>query len=184
MIESLSRVKLWVFKYGTPSLEPDNSFYESETQQRRNGLTISGTTAQNNFTIQCIPIERSWDVINVPTGNVEHMEKKIGGYGNIGSVESSPTARAYDFSKFKTLVFDIEAGSGVVGYSERAVSIPDEDEPPFQNVIKIRNSVVVTGTGKYKIDIRNVNSTNYICFGSTNYTYGSPKLIIKNIYFE
>ena len=169
MIESLSKVARWIYKSGNAK------FYAGSDAGKNEGLSFSAPSGQR---LVLSPFTRKWVVITVPGGEKEHYQIDIGGYVNIGDTLATGSLRPYDFAPYKQLVIEVESGSGIIGYGadQTTETNPHVIEPPFK--------LVINGGGKYIMDISKVNSANYICVGSSQYKYGSPRLIVSNIYFK
>lgn len=172
IIESLSKVARWIYKAG------DANFFEGSKEGDSYGLSFSATSGQR---LVLSPYTLRWTVITIPGGGQEHYEKAIGGYVNIGDTLATGSLRPYDFAPYKQIVIEVESGTGIIGYGANQTNVSKDDD---SHVISPTVKLEITGNGKYIMDISKVNSANYICVGSSQYTYGSPRLIVSNIYFK
>ena len=172
MIESLSKVARWIYKAGNAK------FFEGSKEGENEGLSFSAPSGQR---LVLSPYTLRWTVIHIPGGGQDHYSKDIGGYVNIGDTLATGSLRPYDFAPYKQIVIEVESGRGIIGYGANQITISNDDgkhviDPPVQ--------LVINGGGKYIMDISKVNSANYICVGTSQYKYGSPRLIVSNIYFK
>lgn len=170
MTESLSKVTRWLYKKG------DSDFIFGNRAGPNEGLSFSAPSGQR---LVLSPYNLKWVSYPLPT---ESYEKYIGGYVNIyNTTAPTGTHNRYDFTPYKQIVIEVESGSGVIGYGADPIEIPkDEDTHIINPPVKLE----FNGAGKYIMNISKVNSENYICVGTTQYEYGSPRLIISNIYFK
>ena len=172
MIESLSKVARWIYKAGNAK------FFEGSEAGENEGLSFSAPSGQK---LVLSPYTLRWVTITVPGGDQTHHTKDIGGYVNIGDTLATGSLRPYDFAPYKQIVIEVESGKGIIGYGANQVSISKRDD---KHVINPSVKLQINGGGKYVMDISKVNSANYICVGTSQYAYGSPRLIISNIYFK
>ena len=173
IIESLSKIARWIYKAG------DGDFFEGSKEGENYGVSFSPITARR---LKLSPYTLKWDTWYVPSGETVKEEKQIGGYVNIGDTLATGSLRPYDFSPYKQLVIDVESGSGVIGYGAKQTTI--EKELDNIHIVNPPIKLEINGAGKYIMDISRVNSSNYICVGSNQFIYGTPQLIISNIYFK
>lgn len=173
MIESLSKIARWIYKAG------DATFFEGSKAGDNEGLSFTAPSGQR---LVLSPATLKWVEIIMPDGGKEHHEKRIGGYVNIGDTLATGWLRPYDFAPYKQLVIEVESGSGVIGYGTTQTNI--EQELDDIHVVNPSHKLEINGAGKYIMDISRVNTSNYICVGTSRYTYGSPRLIVSNIYFK
>lgn len=169
IIESLSKVARWIYKAGNAK------FFEGSEMGKNEGLTFSAPSGQR---LVLSPYTRRWVTITIPGGGQTHHSMDVGGYVNIGDTLATGSLRPYNFAPYKQIVIEVESGSGIIGYgADQTTDIRDHIiDPPVKLEIK--------GGGKYVMDISKVNSANYICVGTSQYKYGSPRLIVSNIYFK
>lgn len=169
MIESLSKVARWIYKAGNAK------FFAGSEAGKNEGLTFSAPSGQR---LVFSPFTLKWVEISIPGGDKTHYSMDVGGYVNIGDTRATGSLRPYDFAPYKQIVIEVESGSGVIGYGADQTTIFRDHiiDPPVKLEIK--------GGGKYVMDISKVNTANYICVGTSNYKYGSPRLIVSNIYFK
>ena len=169
MIESLSKVARWIYKAGNAK------FYAGSDAGKNKALSFSAPSGQR---LVLSPDTLKWVQISVPGGEKEHFQIDIGGYVNIGDTLATGSLRPYNFAPYKQIVIEVESGSGIIGYGADQITEtkPHVIDPPFK--------LVINGGGKYVMDISKVNTENYICVGTSQYKYGSPRLIISNIYFK
>ena len=169
MIESLSKVSRWIYKAGNAK------FYAGSDAGKNEGLSFSAPSGRR---LVLSPFTLNWVTITIPGGDQTHNSKAIGGYVNIGDTLATGSLRPYNFAPYKQLVIEVESGSGIIGYGADQTTEfnPHVINPPFK--------LVINGGGKYIMDISKVNTANYICVGSSQYKYGSPRLIVSNIYFK
>ena len=172
MLESLSKVARWIYKAGNAK------FFEGSEMGKNEGLSFSAPSGQR---LVLSPYTLRWTEITIPGGGKEHYEKAIGGYVNIGDTLATGSLRPYDFAPYKQIVIEVESGSGIIGYGAEQISISNSDG---KHVINPPVKLVINGGGKYIMDISKVNTANYICVGTSKYAYGSPRLIVSNIYFK
>lgn len=177
IIESLSKVARWIYKKGY------SDFFEGSEGNVDRGLSFSAPSGQR---LVLSPYNLKWVNITFPGGTEEHYEKYIGGYVNIGEpvatdIQHLYEITPYDFAPYKQIVIEVESGSGVIGYDTHPTII--EKEPDDTHIVNPRFKLEFNGAGKYVMDISKVNSANYICVGTTQYRYGSPRLIVSNLYF-
>ena len=172
MIESLSKVARWIYKAGNAK------FFEGSEAGENEGLSFSAPSGQK---LVLSPYTLRWVTVTVPGGDQTHHTKDIGGYVNIGDTLATGSLRPYDFAPYKQIVIEVESGKGIIGYGANQVSISKRDD---KHVINPSVKLQINGGGKYVMDISKVNSANYICVGTSQYAYGSPRLIISNIYFK
>ena len=172
MIESLSKVARWIYKAGNAKFFDGSAYGENE------GLSFSAPSGQR---LVLSPYTLNWVVVHIPGGDQTHHSKDIGGYVNIGDTLATGSLRPYNFAPYKQLVIEVESGRGIIGYGANQVSISKNDD---KHVINPSVKLEITGSGKYIMDISKVNSANYICVGTSQYAYGSPRLIVSNIYFK
>lgn len=172
MIESLSKVARWIYKAG------NTKFFEGSEYGKNEGLSFSAPSGQR---LVLSPYTLRWTVITIPGGGKEHYQKDIGGYVNIGDTLATGSLRPYDFAPYKQIVIEVESGSGIIGYEADQITISNNDG---KHIISPRVKLEIKGGGKYVMDISKVNSANYICVGTSEYKYGSPRLIVSNIYFK
>ena len=172
MIESLSKVARWIYKAGNAK------FFNGSEAGENEGLSFSAPSGQR---LVLSPYTLRWVTITVPGGDQTHHTKDIGGYVNIGDKLATGSLRPYNFAPYKQIVIEVESGRGIIGYGANQVSISKNDD---KHVINPSVKLQINGGGKYIMDISNVNSANYICVGTSQYAYGSPRLIVSNIYFK
>ena len=172
MIESLSKVARWIYKAGNAK------FFEGSEMGENEGLSFSAPSGQR---LVLSPYTLSWVVITVPGGGQSHHSKDIGGYVNIGDTLATGSLRPFNFAPYKQIVIEVESGRGIIGYGANQITIKDSDD---NHIINPSVKLQINGGGKYIMDISNVSSANYICVGTSQYAYGSPRLIISNIYFK
>ena len=172
MIESLSKVARWIYKAGNAK------FFEGSEAGENEGLSFSAPSGQR---LVLSAYTLNWVTITVPGGGQTHHSKDIGGYVNIGDTLATGSLRPYNFAPYKQLVIEVESGKGIIGYGANQVSISKRDD---KHVINPSVKLQINGGGKYIMDISNVSSANYICVGTSQYAYGSPRLIVSNIYFK
>lgn len=172
MIESLSKVARWIYKAGNAK------FYAGSDAGKNEGLSFSAPSGQR---LVLSPYTQNWVTITVPGGGQTHHSKDIGGYVNIGDTLATGSLRPYNFAPYKQLVIEVESGSGIIGYGANEIIIRDRDD---NHIINPSVKLQINGGGKYIMDISNVNSANYIYVGTNQYKYGSPRLIVSNIYFK
>ena len=172
MIESLSKVARWIYKAGNAK------FYAGSDVGKNEGLSFSAPSGRR---LVLSPFTRKWVTITIPGGEKEHHQIDLGGYVNIGDTLATGSLRPYDFAPYKQIVIEVESGSGIIGYEANQVSISKNDD---KHVINPSVKLQINGGGKYIMDISKVNTANYICVGSSEYKYGSPRLIVSNIYFK
>ena len=173
IIESLSKVARWIYKAGKAK------FYEGSEAGKNEGLSFSAPSGQR---LVLSPYTLRWAVVTVPGGSQTHLTKDIGGYVNIGDTLATGSLRPYDFAPYKQIVIEVESGTGIIGYGSRQTTI--EKELDDIHIVNPPVKIEITGRGKYIMDISKVNSSNYICVGTNQYKYGTPRLIISNIYFK
>ena len=172
MIESLSKVARWIYKAGNAK------FYEGSKEGENEGLSFSAPSGQR---LVLSPYTLRWATVSIPGGGTTHHTKDIGGYVNIGDTLATGSLRPYNFAPYNQIVIEVESGKGIIGYGANQVSISKNDD---KHVINPSVKLQINGGGKYVMDISNVSSANYICVGTSQYAYGSPRLIISNIYFK
>ena len=172
MIESLSKVARWIYKAGNAK------FFEGSEMGKNEGLSFSAPSGQR---LVLSPYTLRWVTITIPGGDQTHHTKDIGGYVNIGDTLATGSLRPYNFAPYKQIVIEVESGRGIIGYGANEISIKDNDD---NHVINPPVKLVINGGGKYIMDITNVSSANYIYVGTSQYAYGSPRLIVSNIYFK
>ena len=172
MIESLSKVARWIYKAGNAK------FFNGSEAGENEGLSFSAPSGQR---LVLSPYTLRWVTITVPGGDQTHHTKDIGGYVNIGDKLATGSLRPYNFAPYKQIVIEVESGKGIIGYGANQVSISKRDD---KHIIDPSVKLQINGGGKYIMDISNVNSANYICVGTSQYAYGSPRLIVSNIYFK
>ena len=172
MIESLSKVARWIYKAGNAK------FFEGSEAGENEGFSFSAPSGQR---LVLSPTTLNWVTISVPGGGSTHHSKDIGGYVNIGDTLATGSLRPYNFAPYKQLVIEVESGSGIIGYGENQIIIRDRDD---NHIINPSVRLNINGGGKYVMDISKVNSANYIYVGTNQYRYGSPRLIVSNIYFK
>ena len=172
MIESLSKVARWIYKAGNAK------FFEGSEMGKNEGLSFSAPSGQR---LVLSPYTLNWVTITIPGGDQTHNSKAIGGYVNIGDTLATGSLRPYDFAPYKQIVIEVESGSGIIGYGANQVSISTRGD---KHVINPSVKLQINGGGKYIMDISKVSSANYICVGTSQYAYGSPRLIVSNIYFK
>ena len=172
MIESLSKVARWIYKAGNAK------FFEGSEAGKNEGLSFSAPSGQR---LVLSPYTLNWVTITIPGGDQTHNSKAIGGYVNIGDTLATGSLRPYDFAPYKQIVIEVESGKGIIGYGANQVSISKNDD---KHVINPSVKLQINGGGKYVMDISKVNTSNYICVGTSQYAYGSPRLIVSNIYFK
>lgn len=172
MIESLSKVARWIYKAGNAKL------FEGSEAGKNEGLSFSSPSGQR---LVLSPYTLNWVTITIPGGDQTHNSKQIGGYVNIGDTLATGSLRPYNFAPYKQLVIEVESGRGIIGYGANEVSISKNSD---KHVISPSVQLAINGGGKYIMDISNVSSANYICVGTSQYAYGSPRLIVSNIYFK
>ena len=171
IIESISKVTRWLYKKG------DNDFVFGNRAGPNEGLSFSAPSGQR---LVLSPYLLKWVSSPIPS---ESYEKYIGGYVNIyNTTAPTGTDNRYDFTPYKKLVIEVESGSGVIGYDTQPTIV--EKKPDDTHIINPRFKLEFNGAGKYVMDISKVNTENYICVGTTQYEYGSPRLIVSNIYFK
>ena len=173
IIESLSKVARWIYKAG------DGDFFEGSKEGENYGVSFSPITARR---LKLSPYTLKWDTWYVPSGETVKEEKQIGGYVNIGDTLATGSLRPYDFSPYKQLVIEVESGSGVIGYGAKQTTI--EKELDGIHIVNPPIKLELNGAGKYIMDVSRVNTANYICVGSNQFIYGTPQLVISNIYFK
>ena len=173
IIESLSKIARWIYKAG------DGDFFEGSKEGENYGVSFSPITARR---LKLSPYTLKWDTWYVPSGETVKEEKQIGGYVNIGDTLATGSLRPYDFSPYKQLVIEVESGSGVIGYGAKQTTI--EKELDGIHIVNPPIKLELNGAGKYIMDISRVNTSNYICVGSNQFIYGTPQLVISNIYFK
>lgn len=172
MIESLSKVARWIYKAGNAK------FFAGSEMGKNEGVSFSAPSGQR---LVLSPYTQNWVTITVPGGGQTHHSKDIGGYVNIGDTLATGSLRPYNFAPYKQLVIEVESGSGIIGYGANEIIIRDRDD---NHIINPSVKLQINGGGKYIMDISNVNSANYIYVGTNQYKYGSPRLIVSNIYFK
>ena len=172
MIESLSKVARWIYKAGNAK------FFEGSEMGKNEGLSFSAPSGQR---LVLSPYTLRWVVITVPGGDQTHLSKDIGGYVNIGDTLATGSLRPYNFAPYKQIVIEVESGKGIIGYGADQITITKNDD---KHIINPSVKLQINGGGKYVMDISKVNTSNYICVGTSQYKYGSPRLIISNIYFK
>lgn len=172
MIESLSKVARWIYKAGNAK------FFDGSKAGANEGYTFSAPSGQR---LVLSPYTLRWAEVPVPGGEQIHHTKDIGGYVNIGDALATGSLRPYDFAPYKQIVIEVESGSGIIGYGANQEIISKDDD---KQVINPSVKLEITGSGKYVMDISKVNTENYICVGTSQYAYGSPRLIVSNIYFK
>ena len=172
MIESLSKVARWIYKAGNAK------FFEGSKEGKNEGLSFSAPSGQR---LVLSPYTLRWVTITIPGGDQTHHTKDIGGYVNIGDTLATGSLRPYNFAPYKQLIIEVESGKGIIGYGANEIIIKDKDD---NHVINPPVKLVINGGGKYIMDISNVSSANYIYVGTSQYAYGSPRLIVSNIYFK
>ena len=172
MIESLSKVARWIYKAGNAK------FFNGSEAGENEGLSFSAPSGQR---LVLSPYTLRWTVITIPGGGQDHYQKDIGGYVNIGDTLATGSLRPYNFAPYKQIVIEVESGSGIIGYGADQTTISTHDD---KHVINPPVKLVINGGGKYIMDISKVSSANYIYVGTSQYAYGSPRLIISNIYFK
>lgn len=172
MLESLSKVARWIYKAGNAK------FFDGSEAGENEGLSFSAPSGQR---LVLSPYTLRWVTITVPGGDQTHHTKDIGGYVNIGDTLATGSLRPYNFAPYKQIVIEVESGRGIIGYGANQVSISNRDD---KHVINPSVKLEINGGGKYVMDISKVNSANYICVGTSQYTYASPRLIVSNIYFK
>ena len=172
MIESLSKVARWIYKAGNAK------FFEGSEMGKNEGLSFSAPSGQR---LVLSPYTLRRTVIHIPGGGQDHYSKDIGGYVNIGDTLATGSLRPYNFAPYKQIVIEVESGSGIIGYGADQTTISKDDD---KHVINPRVKLEIKGGGKYIMDISKVNSANYICVGTSQYKYGTPRLIVSNIYFK
>ena len=172
MIESLSKVARWIYKAGNAK------FFEGSKEGENEGLSFSAPSGQR---LVLSPYTLRWVVVHIPGGGQDHYSKDIGGYVNIGDTLATGALRPYDCAPYKQSVREVESGSGIIGYGANQITISKDDG---NHVINPPVKLEIKGGGKYIMDISKVNSANYICVGTSQYKYGSPRLIVSNIYFK
>ena len=172
MIESLSKVARWIYKAGNAK------FFNGSEAGENEGLSFSAPSGQR---LVLSPYTLNWVTITIPGGDQTHHSKAIGGYVNIGDTLATGSLRPYNFAPYKQLVIEVESGSGIIGYGANEISISKRDD---KHVINPPVKLVINGGGKYIMDISKVSSANYIYVGTSQYAYGSPRLIVSNIYFK
>lgn len=171
MTESLSKVTRWLYKKG------DSDFIFGNRAGPNEGLSFSAPSGQR---LVLSPYLLKWVSSPLPT---ESYEKYIGGYVNIyNTTAPTGTENRYDFTPYKQIVIEVESGSGVIGYDSNPIII--EKKPDDTHIVNPRFKLEFNGPGKYVMNISKVNTENYICVGTTQYEYGSPRLIVSNIYFK
>ena len=172
MIESLSKVSRWIYKAGNAK------FYAGSDAGKNEGLSFSAPSGQR---LVLSPYTLRWTVVHIPGGGQDHYTKDIGGYVNIGDTLATGSLRPYNFAPYKQIVIEVESGSGIIGYGADQITISKDDD---KHVINPPVKLEIRGGGKYIMDISKVNSANYICVGTSQYKYGTPRLIVSNIYFK
>lgn len=172
MIESLSKVARWIYKAGNAK------FFEGSEMGKNEGFSFSAPSGQR---LVLSPYTLNWTTITIPGGNQTHHSKAIGGYVNIGDTLATGSLRPYDFAPYKQIVIEVESGTGIIGYGANQTTVSKNDN---NRVINPTVKLEITGSGKYIMDISKVNSANYICVGTNQYKYGTPRLIVSNIYFK
>lgn len=172
MIESLSKVARWIYKAGNAK------FFDGSEAGENEGLSFSAPSGQR---LVLSPDTLRWVTITVPGGDQTHHSKDIGGYVNIGDTLATGSLRPYNFAPYKQIVIEVESGKGIIGYGANQITIPKKDD---KHIINPSVKLQINGGGKYVMDISKVNSANYICVGTSQYEYGSPRLIVSNIYFK
>lgn len=173
IIESLSKVARWIYKAG------DSDFFEGSAGGRERGVSFSAPSGKR---LVFSPYNLKWINTIFPDNIDEHYEKYIGGYTNIYDTLTTGSPRPYDFTPYKQIVIEVESGLGVIGYGTQPTFI--EKKPDDIHIVNPPVKLEINGGGKYVMDISKVNSANYICVGTTQYKYGSPRLIVSNIYFK
>ena len=172
MIESLSKVARWIYKAGNAK------FFEGSEMGKNEGVSFSAPSGQR---LVLSPYTLRWVTITIPGGDQTHHTKDIGGYVNIGDTLATGSLRPYDFAPYKQIVIEVESGTGIIGYGANQTTVSKNGG---DRVINPTVKLEITGSGKYIMDISKVNSANYICVGTSQYKYASPRLIISNIYFK
>ena len=172
MIESLSKVARWIYKAGNAK------FFEGSEMGKNEGLSFSAPSGQR---LVLSPYTLRWVTITIPGGDQTHHTKDIGGYVNIGDTLATGSLRPYDFAPYKQIVIEVESGTGIIGYGANQTTV---SKGGGDRVINPPVKLEITGSGKYIMDISKVNSANYICVGTNQYKYGTPRLIVSNIYFK
>lgn len=170
IIESLSKVARWIYKAGNRGFEGDSFAVLNE------GLSFSAPSGQR-LVLSPFYFE---GVNTYPDGTEERFEKYAGGYVNIGDKLEHDSTFRYDFTPYKKLVIEVESGSGVIGYGPFTTRIPKDENT---HIVNPQVKLEFNGPGKYVMDISKVNSLNLIVVGTSKYLYGSPRLIVSNIYF-
>ena len=173
IIESLSKIARWIYKAGKAK------FYEGSEAGKNEGLSFSAPSGQR---LVLSPYTLRWAVVTAPGGGQTHLTKDIGGYVNIGDTLATGSLRPYDFAPYKQIVIEVESGSGIIGYGSKQTTI--EQELDGIHIVNPPHKLEINGAGKYIMDISKVNASNYICVGTSQYKYGSPRLIVSNIYFN
>ena len=172
MIESLSKVARWIYKAGNAKFFDGSAYGENE------GLSFSAPSGQR---LVLSPYTQNWVTITVPGGSQTHHSKDIGGYVNIGDTLATGSLRPYNFAPYKQIIIEVESGRGIIGYGANQITIKNRDD---NHIINPSVKLQINGGGKYVMDISKVNTANYICVGTSQYAYGSPRLIVSNIYFK
>ena len=172
MIESLSKVARWIYKAGNAN------FFDGSTYGENEGFSFSAPSGQR---LVLSPYTLRWATITVPGGGTTHHTKDIGGYVNIGDTFATGSLRPYNFAPYKQIVIEVESGKGIIGYGANQITITKKDD---KHIINPSVKLQINGGGKYVMDISKVNTANYICVGTSQYAYGSPRLIVSNIYFK
>lgn len=171
IIESISKVTRWIYKAGNRGFEGDSFTRKSE------GLSFSAPSGQ-----RLVLSPFYFEGVNTsPDGTEERFEKWAGGYVNIGDRLEHDSTFRYDFTPYKKLVIEVESGSGVIGYGTSMTEIPKDENT---HIVNPQVKLEFKGAGKYVMDISKVNTLNYIIVGTSNYLYGTPQLIVSNIYFK
>ena len=173
MIESLSKVARWIYKAGNAK------FFDGSAYGKNEGFSFSAPSGQR---LVLSPYTLNWTTITIPGGDQTHHSKAIGGYVNIGDTLATGSLRPYNFAPYKQLVIEVESGSGIIGYGADQTII--EKESDGIHIVNPQFKLEFNGAGKYIMDISKVSSANYICVGTSQYKYGSPRLIVSNIYFK
>lgn len=176
MIESLSKVARWIYKAGNAK------FFDNSEAGENEGFSFSAPSGQR---LVLSPTTLNWVTISVGGGGGTHHSKEIGGYVNIGvnigDTPATSSLRPYNFAPYKQIVIEVESGKGIIGYGANQITITKKDD---KHIINPSVKLQINGGGKYVMDISKVNTANYICVGTSQYAYGSPRLIVSNIYFK
>ena len=172
MIESLSKVSRWIYKAGNAK------FYAGSDAGKNEGLSFSAPSGRR---LVLSPYTLNWVTITIPGGDQTHNSKAIGGYVNIGDTLATGSLRPYNFAPYKQIVIEVESGRGIIGYGANEITITKKDD---NHIINPSVKLQINGGGKYVMDISKVNTANYIYVGTSQYAYGSPRLIVSNIYFK